>query len=158
MIIIIEGPDGAGKSTLAKKLSKQTGYPIKRFSYPRTSEEQLKMHDTYREIITTENNFIMDRCWYSEMVYGPIKRDQSWITVEQMYTYEKILATQGAMIIHCTDSTYTLWGRATERGEEYVTTYEQLNNIKNGYEALLHGMPHIIPVVRYELSKNKEMS
>ena len=41
MILIIEGPDGAGKTTLAEQISGQTGWPIEHRSKPETPEEKL---------------------------------------------------------------------------------------------------------------------
>ena len=47
MIIIIEGPDGSGKTTLAEKLSRQTKYPIIHRSQPKTDEEKKLMMGEY---------------------------------------------------------------------------------------------------------------
>ena len=52
MVIIIEGPDGAGKTTLAEQLSRQTGYTIVHMSQPKTEEEK---ENTLKEIIKTIN-------------------------------------------------------------------------------------------------------
>ena len=41
MIIIIEGPDGSGKTTLANQLSKQTGYKIIHRVQPKSEEENV---------------------------------------------------------------------------------------------------------------------
>ena len=40
MIIIIEGPDGAGKTTLAEQISRQTKYPIIHRTKPKNEEEK----------------------------------------------------------------------------------------------------------------------
>ena len=71
MILIIEGPDGSGKTTLAEKLSKQTGFPVIHRSQPKTEEEKANMMKGYMETIKSGKNAIFDRCWYSEMAYGP---------------------------------------------------------------------------------------
>lgn len=155
MIIIIEGPDGSGKSTLAKRLSDQTGMPIKHRSKPKSEKEKIEMFNSYIEDIKSGKDLIMDRCWYSEMVYGEVMRDQTYITKEQMWEMETLmLKTSGGFVIHATDTTENLWDRANERGEEYITNIYTLNEIKGGYERLFHDVPHMIPVVRYVLSKN----
>ena len=41
MIIIIEGPDGSGKTTLANQLSKQAGYKVIHRVQPKTEEEKI---------------------------------------------------------------------------------------------------------------------
>jgi len=149
MIFIIEGPDGSGKSTLAEKLSKQTGYPVVHRSQPKTEEEKKRMMGQYLAAIDNGKNMIFDRCWYSEMVYGPVMRDASVISYPEMYLLEEKLAKNGAMIIYCTDKPKTLWRRATRRGEDYITDYETFERICTGFDVLM-SVPHIIPVVKYD--------
>ena len=155
MIIIIEGPDGAGKTTLMKRMAEQTGYPTRSFSYPRSKEEKDGMFDMYVNAIKSVDNLIMDRSWYSDMVYAPIMRQEhSPINIMKMNDLEDILAVRGALIIHCTDDVPVLWQRCNLRGEDYVSSVRQLHDIKFGYEDLFHVTPHIIPVTRYHIAKN----
>ena len=149
MIIIIEGPDGAGKTTLAEKISKQTKYPIRHRTKPANEEEKKLMMAQYLQDIKAGKNFIFDRCWYSEMAYGPVMRDNSVITYPQMYELEEALAKVGAIIIYCTGPKTSLWTRAIKRGEDYITSREDFNAICDNYETIMT-VPHHIPVVRYE--------
>lgn len=149
MVIIIEGPDGSGKSTLAKQLSRQTGYPIEHRSKPETPEEKARMMGEYIQLAKSSRNIILDRCWYSEMVYGPVMRDQAYIDYPQMYELERLLAKGGAMIIYCTGPKAALWTRCVKRGEEYITSRDNFHAICDGYDKLM-SVPHYIPVVEYE--------
>ena len=149
MIFIIEGPDGSGKTTLAEKLSRQTGYPVVHRSQPKSEEEKLRMLDEYVEAINTGRNVIFDRCWYSEMAYGPVMRDKSIITYPEMYLLEEKLAKHGALIIYCTDNPKTLWRRATKRGEEYITDFDTFDRICTNFDIIM-GVPHLVPVVKYD--------
>lgn len=149
MIIIIEGPDGSGKSTLASQLSKQTGYPVVHRSAPKSEEEKQQMMQMYKQAIKEGKNVIFDRCWYSEMVYGPIMRDDSIFSYPQMYELERMLAKKGCIVIYCTAEKDVLWNRATARGEDYVTNYDTFLSICSAYEVLMLGVPHYIPVVKY---------
>ena len=58
MVIIIEGPDGSGKTTLAEKLSRQTKYPIIHRSQPKTDEEKKLMMGEYLQTIRSGKNMI----------------------------------------------------------------------------------------------------
>ncbi len=149
MIIIIEGPDGGGKTTLAQQLSKQTGYPILHRSQPKTDEEKKLMLGEYIQAIKGNKNAIFDRCWYSEMAYGPVMRDSSVISYPQMYELERMLAKNGAIIIHCTGSESALWMRCQKRGEDYITSRDDFKAIYNNYVDIMSA-PHYIPVVTYE--------
>ncbi|MMZ45656.1 SPBc2 prophage-derived uncharacterized protein YorR [compost metagenome] len=154
MLLILEGPDGAGKSRLARRLQRQTGYAIKHFVKPKTDEEKAGMYLAYDSLVSTGQSMIVDRCWYSEMVYGQVMRNQTFIDVKQMHYLEtRIAESGGGMIIHCTDNPTELWERATARGEDLVTDFKTLKSIALEYELLMHRTKHNIPVVRYELSK-----
>lgn len=148
MIIIIEGPDGSGKTTLANKLSKQTGYPVVHRSAPKSDEEKAAMMNMYKQAIKESKNIIFDRCWYSEMAYGPIMRDTSVISFPEMYELEKQLAKRGALIIYCTDTPEVLWRRATQRGEDYIKDYGIFVDICKAFDSIM-SVPHHIPVVKY---------
>lgn len=151
MIIIIEGPDGSGKTTLANYLSKTTGYPIKHRSKPNTPEEKAAMMQSYIDDIRSNDNIIWDRCFYSEMVYGPVMRDQSYISLEQMWQLEKELLDQGVLVIYCTDDTLTLWERCTARGETYITSVEQMAALKDKYDLLMLQGDHLVPITTYKI-------
>lgn len=149
MIIIIEGPDGSGKTTLAEKLHKQTKYPIVHMGQPKTDEEKKLMLGEYLQTVRNGKNMIFDRCWYSEMVYGPIMRGSSAISYPDMYMLEEQLAKAGAIIIYATGPKATLWQRCQKRGEDYVTARSDFNAICENFDKIM-SIPHHIPVVRYE--------
>lgn len=149
MIIIIEGPDGSGKTTLAEKLSRQTKYPILHRTQPKTEEEKKLMMGEYLQTIRSGKNMIFDRCWYSEMAYGPVMRDASVISYPEMYELEEQLAKTGALIIYATGPKAALWQRCQRRGEEYITSRDNFNAICDNFDKIMN-VPHHIPVVRYE--------
>ena len=148
MVIIIEGPDGAGKTMLAEQLSRQTKYTIEHRSKPNTPEEKARMMGEYLQLVKSSKNIILDRCWYSEMVYGKVMRDQSYIDYPQMYELERLLAKNGAIIIYCTGPKAALWMRCQKRGEDYITSRDNFTAICEEYDKLM-GVPHYIPVVKY---------
>lgn len=156
MILIFEGPDGSGKSTLAKKLAEQSGWEYRAFSYPRNEHEKRTMFEMYSEVIySNTGNLIMDRSWYSEMVYGPLMRGDDTISYGQMMELEQMIHKQGGgVIIHCDATAGVLFERLNNRGEDYIdVSMPTIESIKYAYEALFHENEHILPVVRYEYAK-----
>lgn len=149
MIIILEGPDGSGKTTLAQQIARQTGYQIIHCSQPKNDEEKKRMMGEYLQTIKEHKNAIFDRCWYSEMAYGPVMRDASVISYPEMYALERMLAKGGAMIIHCTGPEAALWMRCQKRGEDYIASRDDFKAIHKNFEDIM-SVPHYIPVVRYE--------
>lgn len=156
MIIFLEGPDGGGKSNLAKRLAKQYMFKQASFSYPRNEHEKKAMVQMYKEFIYNNHNVIVDRCWYSEMVYGPIIRKEHNVSKKHMYELEQfVLDNGGGMVIHCTDKLPRLWKRFSERGDDYIAQdFNLISRIKREYEHLFHVIPHLITVVRYEINEN----
>ena len=150
MIIITEGPDGAGKTTLAEQISRQTKYPIIHRTKPKNEEEKKRMMGEYLQTIRSGKNMIFDRCWYSEMAYGPVMRDSSVISYPQMYELEEQLAKTGALIIYATGPKAALWQRCQKRGEEYITSRDNFNAIYDNYVQIMK-VPHLIPVLHYEV-------
>lgn len=150
MFIFIEGIDGSGKSTLASRLSASTGAPIVHMSYPKTKEEREGMFNMYCKELTHPStssvNRIFDRCWYSEIAYGPVMRRKSYIDYEQMYELEHIAnSCGGAMVIYVQRTLQEVVEAARRRGEDYVKDPQQYVDIIKNYSALF-SMPHFIPV------------
>lgn len=148
MIIIIEGPDGSGKTTLARQLASQTGWPILHRSAPKNAEDKLRMFEQYKDIIRDSKDVIFDRCWYSEMAYGPTMRDETCIGYPDMFELERALTKNGAIIIYCTDDPEILWSRCQRRGEDYVLHKADFVDICEAYDEIMN-VPHLIPVVKY---------
>lgn len=82
MIIVIEGIDRVGKTTLANMLSEKTGYPIfkaKPLNDNRTPEANNEAGNMLYTLIEQGiiNYFILDRGHFTEYVYGKIDRNYS---------------------------------------------------------------------------------
>jgi thymidylate kinase len=151
MKIIIEGPDGSGKSTIAAKLAAQLHWDIIHMDKPKTEKENREMADMYVDLILKPGSFIMDRSWYSEVVYGPVMRGSSAITAEQLFRFEQILLnTDGAMVIYCTGDPGEMWERCQTRGETHITNYGQYLDIAMAYDSLFLRSVHRIPILIYD--------
>jgi thymidylate kinase len=152
MKIILEGVDGSGKTSLAEQLSRQTGYPIIHHSKPETEEDRLGMLQMYLKDCKSKTNAILDRSWYSELVYGKVMRNKSYINIPQMYELEETLAKTGGLIIYCTGLASILWKVAMHRGEDYITNQTDFMALCNEYDTIMN-LPHYIPVVKHEFKQ-----
>ncbi len=150
MIIIIEGPDGSGKTMLAEKLAKQNKCSVVHRQQPKTEEDKRVMMEEYVKLIKSNKTVILDRSWYSELAYGPVMRDESVISYPEMYVLEELLARLGGLIIYATGSKTTMWNRCQHRGEDYITDRDTFNTICDNFDVIMNTVPHHIPVVRYE--------
>jgi adenylate kinase family enzyme len=84
-MIILEGADGCGKSTLAEILSARFKLEIYHSGRPQTESE---LYDTIYEIKSQKENKIIDRVpWISDVVYNNALKRQHRIPESIMYTF-----------------------------------------------------------------------
>lgn len=98
-IIIIEGPDGAGKSTLAAKLAKFYGAHLIHTGPPETDNQyQEHVMDLFKAV--QEHKWIVyDRLHLSSFVYGTVYGDGPRLTDHQREALDTMLSNWGAFVI-----------------------------------------------------------
>lgn len=70
-LIIVEGPDGAGKSTLVEKLAKEMDLSLYRSGGPKDKVTMYKVLGEMKELALSEETYITDRApWFSEIIYS----------------------------------------------------------------------------------------
>lgn len=141
MNIIIEGPDGAGKTFLANQLADALNLQIVHFVAPTDDSSQFEM---YRDFIIDMKNTILDRAWYSDMVYGPIFRGAAEIRSETMRELER--GCEDTIVIYCTGDIGEMWLAAQNRGETFVETFEQYEQICDKYDDVMLHLYHELPI------------
>lgn len=153
MIIIVEGPDGVGKTTTIETLKKQ--YPealVFHFGAPVKGEDQL-----LRYALPMLNNpdklIIYDRSWLSEFVYGPVMRGRYELAIEHCRLLEALAYKHGGgHVIYLTAPVDILWERCQERGETYIKSIKCLEQITAAYEKVMRTLPEL-PVFRVDTSR-----
>ena len=154
MFIIVEGPDGAGKTTLIEKLKHQLDQDdhkceVVHFGKIDNPDEYF---DIYRKEIRKhfpDETVIFDRSWYSDRVYGPVMRNTIEMSKDQAQLLDLDVFTYGGgMIIYCDAPLEVLWARCRERGETYIETPEQLDALKMMYQLIMKEAT--LPVVYYD--------
>jgi hypothetical protein len=125
--IALEGPDGAGKSTLARAVMEElyTQFPGDEVYYLHASQLKRDPFDEYA--LSMENyrpgagiHWVLDRWHWGETIYGPLYREKSALTVAGFRWVELFLAARGATVWHVTASLETIQDRLETRGEDYL--------------------------------------
>jgi thymidylate kinase len=85
VLIVVEGPTAAGKSTLVAKLSAKYGLPvIHRAVPPSKLKDPRLVEEWFRDALLQRgpNGLILDRWVYSNGVYAPILKNQPKVPVD----------------------------------------------------------------------------
>lgn len=106
MIIIVEGIDRVGKTTLVNMLHDVTGFPVYknntsfRLADMDNENETDKMIKMLQICQLTNANIIFDRFHWTDLVYGVIQRGYDYdIATKNKILIEDMLVEMGAMII-----------------------------------------------------------
>lgn len=114
MPIIIEGPDGAGKSTLAKSLAGALDMNILKM----TANGCQSVREYEQKLAC--DGVIIDRCWVSEQVYSDLFGREPRISNDDAEALTKFCGLVGIPIIVLLPPLQVVVSRLNERGDEYA--------------------------------------
>lgn len=133
MQIIIEGPDGAGKSTLAKKIADTFNLKI-----IHSGKDDLNNLAYYAKLLTDNPNAVFDRFYFSEIVYGnALRNGKLRLTQHEINQLQLLLEMRDVIIFYVTNTKEVLTDRMLDCGETYLPA-ERLDDIMEGYENLFN--------------------
>lgn len=125
MRIILEGVDGAGKTTLAKILAEKYGLDI-----CHCTQYDAADYDFYRQTVRKEN-VIWDRHTIGELIYPTIFDRKQQISTEDVRLVIHYAKEAGAKIFVLTADMDVIYRRLNERGNEDFRIYENVDYIDN---------------------------
>jgi thymidylate kinase len=120
-IIVLEGPDGSGKTTVAQAISELYPglYESLRCGPPSPDTEPYWQYDgiiDQAEMLENDGKLVViDRLHVGELVYGRIFRGRSRLSIEQAQTLDDRLARLGAVRAAFMPSTRVLLERQHQR-------------------------------------------
>lgn len=135
MKFILEGPDGAGKTTLAETLKGTTWHHS---YYP---ELRTMFIESVKSIVS--GSLCVDRMYYSELVYAPIyhKVQQRYGNMTRML--DRVIMGYDRTVVMCLPS-YEVCHKAWSSGrEEMVSDEAEFKKIYDAYAALKINTPHV---------------
>lgn len=141
-IIILEGGDSSGKTTLAEAFKKK--YPNSHYlhgvPFADCFTEHLKM---LKEAIrlSRQKLVIVDRHWISEQVYGPVVRGRSQYDLAGR-CFDRMWRTHAAVYVMCVPKDmlkqHARWKSDRVTGRPEYCTAEQALKVMSRYHALMH--------------------
>jgi thymidylate kinase len=157
MIIILEGPDGGGKTTLAESLRQylqgdRMTHVVKHGPYKGVGTEDLCRiyFRAMTQALTYDDHVIMDRSWLSEPIYGEVYRNgANRVDMPRRRMLERVALSRGAVVVHCQPDLEVCMETFKSRLDvEYLDNTAQLTAVYHGYESL--GLHTCLPVLHYD--------
>jgi thymidylate kinase len=152
MIYILEGNELNGKSTVAKLLSDKLGYEIiKGSSFEQSKCSHDELFSKFLNMVVGNDNIIMDRFIYSNLIYGNMYKDFAVINDGEKRLIESLMELSNTKVIYLHADVETLKERYSKRGDEYVPI-SKLETINEKYEELLQETNY--PYTRIDTAKH----
>ena len=153
---ILEGPDRAGKSTLAAKISKHLAIRTSVVAFHMTYTHKLGkcmgdyQNNVYDNLIWShlelDLSVVMDRSWISNQVYGSVVNPQEmcdWTDIQLR------LRNLGAVYILC-DTPHILSLHEEDKDERHAYDEDQFRQIVNRYRSLREDLAITDNVIPYD--------
>lgn len=148
-VIIVEGPDGSGKSTFVGEMQKQVpDATVLHFGPPKNPDPFVEYeHSLYVPLRRQDNShrhILCDRLHWGEKMYGPLLRNEDRLGVAGWRHVELFLTAQGATVVYMHQPSSVLIDRLQTRGDDLIKPRD-LAEIERGYQWCLRNT--ILPVV-----------
>ncbi|MCX5124583.1 hypothetical protein [Streptomyces sp. NBC_00347] len=151
--LVLEGCDGAGKSTLAAHLADQHGFTV--VHSPRTPDS-LDLITHYRELLALPGRLILDRCFISELVYGPFYRGVSRITWAQAHDLARAVCDRDGALCHLSAPAEVIRARLLAR-DGRAPSHAQVAALLAGYSSVFQRLGERIPVITLQAPAGDEV-
>lgn len=111
-IVVLEGCDGTGKTTLATELAAHHGHVV--VHAPR-SPDGTDLVAKYRAILAAPGPLVLDRSYISELVYGPLDHCGSRLSRADAEQLTGLVSARGGILVHLTGRPEILADRLAAR-------------------------------------------
>lgn len=144
-VIVLEGCDGTGKTTLASALAAEYGYTI---VHSDRTPDNIDLADRYRSILALPGRIVLDRSFISELVYGPLRYGRSRLSASDATELALRVADRDGTFVHLTASAEAIANRLRAR-DGRAPPLESIQAIARAYRsvfAALQGTAMVITV------------
>lgn len=152
-IVVVEGPDGSGKTTLAMKLCASMGAKYLHLTY-RFKNQMFNYHTAAIELAlkyAEKQPVVIDRWWPSELIYADVFRGGSTIKHSGRFL-DRVALKHGVTYVFCNPSDeakyFSRFDALKETGREMYTSME---GVYQGYQNLYKRLGPRTDCVHYDI-------
>ncbi|MGH8900095.1 MAG: AAA family ATPase [Egibacteraceae bacterium] len=146
----LEGCDGAGKTTLATRLAAAHGFVV---IHSGRTPDDVDLVGRYRALLARSGRIVLDRCFLSELVYGPLYRGRSRIDQSETVALVAEVASRHGVFVHVTAPVTTIQARLAARADGEVPALSVLEEIIKRYEHVVASVAGHAPVLRVDTTQ-----
>ena len=142
-VIVIDGCDGTGKTTLAQALHEQHGHAV---IHSGRTPDGTDVASRYQQLLRAQGRIVLDRSFISELVYGPLFHGRSRLTPAVAISLAQDVAERGGALVHLTGSPEIIITRLNSR-DGTSPALKRIRAIIDAYHvafALLEGTAPVI--------------
>lgn len=150
-VIVLEGSDGTGKTTLASTLSVQGGFAIEHSGPPEKNSIDYYMDRIRAHGVST----VLDRWHGGSYIYGSVFRGMDDLTPYERWQLEGVAMAQGAVMVYCNGPQKMDEAPADSDASIYEVPAKQ-QAIRDHYETFVNSMTQLY-VVKYDWTKTNAL-
>lgn len=147
-ITVFEGPDGAGKSTVAKAFAYESTVIHHHGPYHGERDIARKYFDSMFPAYAGLRSMILDRSWLSEPIYGAAFREgENRIRIGQRRILERLALSRRGVVVLCLPKRETVlnnWAIKNGQGLEYLTKEMAVDHVYDLYKDLRTELPIVV--------------
>ena len=134
-VIVVEGGDGVGKSTLVRRLAERYGFTPVHMSIPDPVDKpfQYWLGRIVPLLKTNPKGLIVDRLHWSEDVYGTL-RGGSQLSAHERWLLEGWLFAHDALMVRCVVPKGVAWANVLKKPAALHHDSKTFEQVYEGYE------------------------
>lgn len=142
-VVVLEGCDGTGKTTIACNLAEHHGYAVLHSARP---PDAIDLAEQYRSILARPGKLALDRSFISELVYGPFKFGRSRLSAPDAAELAFRVADRGGVLVHLTGSPDVIAARLRAR-DGYAPAPERTKKVIESYRKVFDALAGAAPTI-----------
>lgn len=142
-LIVVDGCNGAGKTNLAAVLADRHGYAIVHATVTPAGPD---LFTKYRAMLARRGPVVLDRSFVSELVYGPLDRGHSRLTLSQAADLAALAAQRGGILVHLTGQPARIAARLLAR-DGYAPELRRISTLTAAYADVFSELAKHAPVI-----------